>query len=78
MFRIVARTARAYRLHMLKRWATWPRDIQWLTGIAAVALALVIVWVLFVPAADRLAHHDVGSAQGPLLQSAGEPRGAGC
>ena len=28
------------------------------------------MWVLFVPAADWLAHHDVGSAQGPLLQSA--------
>ena len=27
-------------------------------------------WVLFVPAADWLAHHDVGSAKGPLLQMA--------
>jgi hypothetical protein len=41
-----------------------------LAGIAAVALALAIVWVLFVPGADWLAHHDVGSAKGPLLQTA--------
>ena len=33
-------------------------------------LALAIAWVLFVPAADWLAHHDVGSAKGPLLQTA--------
>ena len=56
---------------MPKRWATWPRSIQWLVGgIAAVVLALAIAWVLFVPAADWLARHDVGSARGPLLQTA--------
>ena len=33
-------------------------------------LALAIVWVLFVPLADWLAHHDVGSAKGALLQAA--------
>ena len=33
-------------------------------------LVLAIAWVLFVPAADWLAHHDVGSAGGPLLQTA--------
>ena len=33
-------------------------------------LVLAIAWVLFVPAADWLAHHDVGSAKGPLLQTA--------
>ena len=70
MFRVEARTARTYRLHMLTHWAAWPRGIRWLAGIAAVVLTLVIVWVLFVPAADWLAHHDVGSTQGPLLQSA--------
>ena len=43
---------------------------RWLAGIAAVVLALAIAWVLFVPAADWLAHHDVGSAKGPLLQTA--------
>ena len=43
----------------------------WLVGgIAAVVLALAIAWVLFVPGADWLAHHDVGSAKGPLLQTA--------
>jgi hypothetical protein len=45
---------------MSKRWATWPRGIRWLAGIAIVVLALPIVWVLFVPLADWLARHDVG------------------
>jgi hypothetical protein len=39
-------------------------------GITAIVLALVVAWVLFVPAADWLAHHDVGSARGALLQTA--------
>jgi uncharacterized protein YjbI with pentapeptide repeats len=39
-------------------------------GIAAAVLALALAWVLFVPAADWLAHRDVGSAKGPLLQTA--------
>jgi uncharacterized protein YjbI with pentapeptide repeats len=39
-------------------------------GIAAAVLALALAWVLFVPAADWLAHHDVGSARGSLLQTA--------
>ena len=41
-------------------------------GIVAVVLALAIAWVLFVPAADWLAHHDVGSAKGQpqLLETA--------
>jgi hypothetical protein len=56
---------------MLKRWAALPRGTRWLVGgIAAVVLALAIAWVLFVPAADWLAHHDVGSTKGPLLQTA--------
>jgi hypothetical protein len=58
-------------LHVFKRWATWPRGIRWLIGgLAAVLLALAIAWVLFVPAADWLARHDVGSAKGTLLQTA--------
>ena len=55
---------------MFKRWAAWPRSIRWLVGIAAIVLALAIVWALFVWAPDWLAHHDVGSARGPLLQTA--------
>jgi Pentapeptide repeats (8 copies) len=56
---------------VLKRWAAWPQGIRWLAGgIAAVVLALVVAWALFVPAADWLAHNDVGSAKGPLLQTA--------
>jgi Pentapeptide repeats (8 copies) len=55
---------------MLNRWNAWPRGIRWLAGVAAVALALAIVWALFVSAPDWLAHHDVGSTKGPLLQTA--------
>ena len=33
-------------------------------------LALAVAWVLFVPAADWLAHHDVGSVTGPLHETA--------
>ena len=56
---------------MLKRWATWPpRGIRWLGAIAVVVLALAIVWALFVPLADWLAHHDVGSVTGSLHETA--------
>jgi hypothetical protein len=52
-------------------WADLPRGTRWLAGgIAAVLLALVVVCVLFVPAADWLAHHDVGSAGGSLHETA--------
>lgn len=43
---------------------------RWLAGIAAVVLAAAIVWALFVPLADWLARHDVGSAKPALLQTA--------
>ena len=33
-------------------------------------LAVAVVWVLFVPAADWLAHHDVGSVKGSLHETA--------
>jgi pentapeptide repeat protein len=56
---------------MLNRWAALPRSTRWLLGAAAaVALALVVAWVLFVPAADWLAHHDVGSVTGSLHETA--------
>ncbi len=45
-----------------------------MAAIAAAVLVLAIVvaigWALFVPLADALAHHDVGSAKGSLLQTA--------
>jgi uncharacterized protein YjbI with pentapeptide repeats len=45
--------------------------MRWLAGgIAAAALSLAIAWALLVPAADWLAYHDVGSAKGPLLETA--------
>ena len=37
-----------------------------LGGIAAVVVVLAVAWVLFVPTADWLATHDVGSVTGPL------------
>ena len=55
---------------MLKRWAAWPRGNRWLAGIAAVVLGLAVAWALFVPIADWLAHHDVGSARGSLHETA--------
>src|SRR5215471_359552 len=55
---------------MLKRWAAWPPGTRWLVGIAAVVLAAVIVWALFVPVPDLLAHHEVGFAKPALLQTA--------
>ncbi len=54
----------------MKRWADWPRGIRWLVGIAVVVLALATVWALFVPIADWLAHHDVGSVKGSLHETA--------
>jgi len=55
---------------MLKRWAALPRGTRWLTGIAAAVLALAFLWALFVPLADWLARQDVGSARGPLHETA--------
>ena len=56
---------------VLKHWRAWLRAIRLLLGgIAAVVLLLAVAWLLVVPAADWLAHHDVGSAQGPHLQAA--------
>ena len=55
---------------MSKRWATRPRGVRWLVWIAVVVLALAIVWALFVPAADWLARHDVGSVKGTLRETA--------
>jgi len=47
-----------------------PRGIRWLAGAAAAVLALAVAWALFVPAADALAHHDVGSVTGTLHETA--------
>jgi hypothetical protein len=55
---------------VLKRWDALQQNIRWLVVIAAVVLTLVIAWVLFVPVADWLAHHDVGSVTGPLHETA--------
>jgi hypothetical protein len=57
-------------VHVVKRWAALPPRIRWLAGIAAAVLGLAFVWVLFVPPADWLAHHDVGSAKGLLHETA--------
>jgi len=56
---------------MPKGWAAWPRSARWLVGgFTAVVLALAVTWLLFVPAADWLAHHDVGSVTGSLHETA--------
>ena len=57
---------------MLKRWKALPRDTRWLIGaLAAVVLALATAWLLVVPAADWLAHHDAGpTPPRSLLQTA--------
>jgi hypothetical protein len=45
--------------------------IRWtIGGIAAIVLVFAVAWFLFVPVADWLAHHDVGSATGPLHEAA--------
>jgi hypothetical protein len=44
-------------------------------GIAAVVLAVAVAWFLFVPAADWLAHYDVGSAKGTLQTARDAARG---
>jgi uncharacterized protein YjbI with pentapeptide repeats len=55
---------------MLKPWATWLRSTWWLAGTVAAVLLVVLVWALFVPVPDWLAHHDVGSVTGPLHETA--------
>ena len=40
------------------------------SGIAAAVLALAVAWVLFVPVADLLARHDVGSAKRSAAETA--------
>src|SRR5271170_5174481 len=56
---------------MPKRRAAVPRSVRWLAGgIVALLLAVVLAWVLFVPAADWLARHDVGSVTGSLHATA--------
>ncbi len=55
---------------MPKRWAELPQSVRWLVVIAAVVLWLAIAWAMFVPVADWLAHHDVGSVKGSLHETA--------
>ncbi len=51
------------------------RSIRWLAGgVVAVVIVLAIAWVLFVPAADWLASHDVGSAKVPSPQATPSPQ----
>ena len=58
-------------MHVLMRWKPLPRQLRWLLGGAVVvATALAVAWALFVPAADWLAHHDVGLVTGSLREKA--------
>ena len=49
--------------------------IRALIGVAAVVLAVVIVWALLVPGTDWLARHDIGSAKGSLAAARDAARG---
>lgn len=56
---------------MAKGRAASPRRGRWLVGgFIVLVLVVAVAWVLFVPTADWLAHLDVGSANGSLLQKA--------
>ena len=56
---------------MFGRWKTSSRRTRWQIGaVAAVILAMAAAWVLFVPVAVWLAHHDVVSAKPALLLTA--------
>jgi len=47
------------------------KKIRWLAaGISAIVATGIIAWVLFVPAADWLARHDIGSSTGVSLEAA--------
>jgi hypothetical protein len=54
-----------------RRWQV----IRGLAGVAAVALAAVIVWALLVPGTDWLARHDIGSSKGSLAAARDAARG---
>ena len=52
---------------MLKGWDALPRGVRWVAGVvAAVVVAATVAWVVFVPAADWIATHDVGYVTGSL------------
>jgi uncharacterized protein YjbI with pentapeptide repeats len=53
----------------------WKRWAQGLIGVAAVVLAVVIVWALLVPGADWLARHDISAATGSLAKARDAARG---
>jgi Pentapeptide repeats (8 copies) len=55
---------------MPEGWAALPRSVRGLAVGIAVVLLLAVAWALFVPAADWLAHHDVGSVTGSLHETA--------
>ena len=56
---------------MLKPWATCLRSTWLLEGTVASVLLVVLVWALFVPVPDCLAHHDVGSVTEPIGRCVG-------
>lgn len=60
---------------MPKRRARRSRVIWGLIGIAAVVLAVAIVWALLVPGTDWLARHDIGSSKGSLAAARDAARG---
>jgi hypothetical protein len=55
--------------------ARWSQVIRGLIGVAAVVLAMVIVWALLVPGTDWLARHDISPATGSLAKARDAARG---
>ena len=57
---------------MAKGRVALPRSVWWVVAriVAGVLAAAVVVWVLFIPVADWLVHHDVGPVKGSLHETA--------
>ena len=53
---------------MPKGRAPLPRSVWWVAG--GIVAVVLVAWVLFGPAADWLAHHDVGPVKGSLYETA--------
>jgi hypothetical protein len=58
-------------LHVTKRLTALPSQLRWLLiGAAALVIGVGVAWLLLVPIADWLAHHDLGSTKGWLHETA--------
>lgn len=60
-------TARPTAAQRKRQWEKWRGFAM---GIAAAVCGIALVWALFGPAAVWLAHHDLGTARGSVLETA--------